>query len=115
MLYGDRIATCTEVHTKHVTKAESCYRLRSYRAENSSLYLRLLTSSDGLWNSNGLIVVLPSGGGPWNSKRHVTYLCITEFVYRYIIKWLVFTIEVESVYSTVPAESFYIKQITFLL
>jgi hypothetical protein len=41
------------------------------RRKHSSLYLRLLTSSGDLWNSNVLIVVLPSGGLPWNSKRHI--------------------------------------------
>jgi hypothetical protein len=71
MLYGERIAVYSEIHTKHVNKAESYYRLRSYRADDCSLYLRLLTSSGGLWNSNFLIVVLPCGSGPWNSKGYI--------------------------------------------
>jgi hypothetical protein len=37
MLYGERIGVCSEIHTKHVNKAESYYRLRSHRAENTGL------------------------------------------------------------------------------
>jgi hypothetical protein len=63
-------------------KAELYYRVRSYRTENSSHYLRLLTSSGILWNSSVLTVILPSGGGPWNSKRHIC-LHLTEFYIRF--------------------------------
>jgi hypothetical protein len=37
MLYGEIIAVYSEIHKKHVNKAESYYRLRSYRAENKVL------------------------------------------------------------------------------
>ena len=37
MMYGERIAVYSEIHTKHVNKPESYYRLRSYRAENTVL------------------------------------------------------------------------------
>jgi hypothetical protein len=39
MLYGERIAVCSEIHTKHVNKAESYYRLRLYCAENTVLWV----------------------------------------------------------------------------
>jgi hypothetical protein len=81
VLCGERIAVCSEFHTNHVNKAESYYRLRPYRAENSSLYLLLLTSSGCLWNSNVVIVVLPSVGSTWNSKRHLL-LDLTQFYIR---------------------------------
>jgi uncharacterized C2H2 Zn-finger protein len=35
MLYGERIAVCSEIQTKHVNKAELYYRLSPYRALNT--------------------------------------------------------------------------------
>jgi hypothetical protein len=52
------------------------------RRKHTSLYLRLLTSSGTLWNSNVLMVALPSGGRTWNSKRHVP-LDLTHLYIRY--------------------------------
>jgi hypothetical protein len=37
MLYGEIIAVCSEIRAKHVNKAESYYRLRSYCVENTVL------------------------------------------------------------------------------
>jgi hypothetical protein len=37
MLYREIIAACPEIHREHVNNAELCYRLRSYRAENTVL------------------------------------------------------------------------------
>jgi hypothetical protein len=38
---GKKIEVCSEIHTKHINTAESYYRLRSYRAENTvvSIYV----------------------------------------------------------------------------
>jgi hypothetical protein len=58
------------------------------RRKHSSLYLRLLTSSGGLCNSNVLIVFLPSVGRLWNSKRYIiTHL--TKLYIRRIIAYCV--------------------------
>jgi hypothetical protein len=56
------------------------------RRKHSSLYLRHLTSSGCLWNSNVLTVLLPSGGGPWNSKRHIV-TSLTEFYIGWFQCW----------------------------
>jgi hypothetical protein len=37
MLCEETIAVCSEIHKRHVNKAESYYRLRPYRAENTVL------------------------------------------------------------------------------
>jgi hypothetical protein len=37
MLYSEIIPLCSEIHTKHVNKAELYYRLRSYRVKNTVL------------------------------------------------------------------------------
>jgi hypothetical protein len=37
MLYGEIMEVCSEIHTKHVNKAETYYRLSPYGAENTVL------------------------------------------------------------------------------
>jgi hypothetical protein len=37
MLYREVITVCSKIHLKHVNETELCYRLRSYRAENTVL------------------------------------------------------------------------------
>jgi prophage tail gpP-like protein len=39
MLYREIIVVYSEIHKKHVSKAELYYRLGSYRAENTFLYI----------------------------------------------------------------------------
>jgi hypothetical protein len=41
-----------------------------------------------VWNSSVLIAVLPSGGGPWDSKHHIPLLVI-EFYIRWFVSSLV--------------------------
>jgi hypothetical protein len=39
MLYMEIIAAWSEIHAKHISKAELYYRFRSYHAENTILYI----------------------------------------------------------------------------
>jgi hypothetical protein len=75
MLYGEIFAVCSEIRAKHGNKAETYEAQIVQRRKHSSPYLCHVTYSGRLWNSNGLIVFLQSGGSPWNSKRHLALHC----------------------------------------
>jgi hypothetical protein len=52
MLCGERIAVCSEIHTKHVNKAELYYRLSPYRAVNTPCQGFKIQSFNAVWGEN---------------------------------------------------------------
>jgi hypothetical protein len=83
MPYGERKAVCSEIHTKHVNKAES-YHSSARTAQKTQF--SVFTSPDIWWRymeSGVLIVLLPPGGGPLTSKRYIVTR-LTEFYIRLI-------------------------------
>jgi hypothetical protein len=52
MLYGETVAVCSEIHTKHVNKAEFYYKLSPYRAVNTRRQGFRNESLNAVWRNN---------------------------------------------------------------
>jgi uncharacterized C2H2 Zn-finger protein len=71
MLYGEATAVCSEIHTKHVNKAELYYRLSPYRAVNTLRQCFKNQSITAVWETMAVI-----------SQIHAKHVNKTELYYR---------------------------------